>query len=223
MQRSDSRRARTFAAAGTACAVVFLLLPAASAASVAPRSRTLGVTGQAAGGPRLLAATRVVHVSPLNQAHRLKADYRVTSTGRGYCWTDSFLNSELYRCFIGNYIYDPCWALAGRAAGICLSRPWSDEVTRLRLTRPLPRTSPGHGAIWGLRMFSGVRCQFASGTRSWFHGHPINYYCRQRWALLGAPDRSQPTWQIQAVRRVGGQWQARGSRPLSTAWRPTNP
>jgi hypothetical protein len=224
MPLSPSCRARTvLVAAGTACAVVLLLLPAASAAS-APRPRTLGVGVQGtAAAPRLLTATQVIHVSPVNDAHRLKAGYRVTSSGRGYCWTNSFLNSELYRCLLGNYIYDPCWALAGRSAVACLLVPWSHHVTRLRLTRPLPRSSVGHGAIWGLRMFSGVRCQFASGTRSWFHGHPINYYCRQRWALLGAPDRFQPTWQIQAIRRVRGQWQARGSRLLSRAWRPTNP
>ena len=221
MLLSLGRRAATFIGL-TACTALLASAMSASGASSAPSSRSLEIADPMS-ARQTLAATQVHHVSPVTKLRELKPDYRVTAVGRGYCWTSSFLHPELYRCFLGNYIQDPCWSEAGRQTVICLTRPWSHRVTRLRLTRRLPSSNPGKGAIWGLTMLSGNNCQFASGAGVLFHGERVNYFCRRRWALVGDPNTDRPVWHIQTVRRVHRHFEGRGSRALTDAWRPSNP
>jgi hypothetical protein len=169
------------------------------------------------------APTRVHHVSPIDPAGHLKASYRVTRSGRGYCWTSSFVSPQLYRCFLGNYIQDPCWPTAGGDAVLCLLRPWSHQVTRLRLTKRLPPTSSGAGRLWGLTLASGLNCQAPDGTHDIWRGHDVNYYCSRHWALLDQPDRSSPAWRMGTVRYLRQHYHWRGVRVLSDAWRPKGP
>lgn len=183
--------------------------------------RTVALAGRAPG--RAVAATYVHHVSPINKVRKLKRGYRVTAAGRGSCWTSSFLHPELFRCFLGNYIEDPCWPEGRGASVLCLPRPWSRDVTRIRLTKRLPQPSPGRGAIWGLTLLSGNRCQVPGGTHEVWRGHDVNYYCHRRWVLLDAPDRTRRTWHIRTARRVHHHYEGRGLRQLTDAWRPKGP
>jgi hypothetical protein len=219
MRSVSLHRAAGFAAVVSWCILVGSLA-SASGAGLAATSRSRGAD---AATSKAAAATRVHHVSPIDSAGHLKASYRVTQSGRGYCWTSSFVNPELYRCFLGNYIQDPCWPRAGGAAVLCLARPWSHEVTRLRLTKRLPLPSPGHGSLWGLTLASGQRCQEPGGTHDIWRGHDVNYYCSQHWALLDQPDRSSPAWHMAAVRYLHQHYHWRGVRLLSDAWRPKSP
>jgi hypothetical protein len=211
-------------AAGFAAVVGWCLLigSLASASGAHEPSSTSRASGSGAAMSRA-AATRVHHVSPTDAAGRLKAGYRVTRSARGYCWTSSFVNPELYRCFLGNYIQDPCWPRAGGHAVLCLLQPWSREVTRLRLTKRLPPTSPGHGSLWGLTLGSGQNCQESGGTHDIWRGHDVNYYCSRHWVLLDEPDRRSPAWHMATARYLHQHYHGRGVRRLSDAWRPKSP
>jgi hypothetical protein len=167
--------------------------------------------------------TRTHHIAPVDSSGQLKPAYRIIRSARGYCWTTSFLNPGLYRCFLGNFILDPCWTKAGRGAVLCLERPWSHQVTRLRLTKRLPRTSAGHGGLWGLTLASGLNCQVPGGTHDIWRGHDVNYYCPRHEVLLDQPDRSAPTWRIRTARYLHRHYHGRGLRDLSDAWRAAAP
>ena len=169
------------------------------------------------------ASTRVHRVSPLNASGHLSSHYTVARVRRGYCWTSSSIRPDLYRCFRGNFIVDPCWPAANRASVLCIVRPWSHQVLRLRLTRHLPATHPGASGDWGLTLRSGNNCLFSSGAHDQFHGHTILYYCRRNWVLLDQPNQSQPGWTIRTARREGDHYVARGIRPLTDAWRAKGP
>jgi len=201
-------------------ATAVLPLAIAPAASSAPSGAAVG-----AATPMEPRRATVVHrVSPLNRSSVLKDRYRVTLVRRGSCWTSSFVHPELYRCFRGNFIQDPCWRERGRSQPtvVCLLRPWSHEVTRLRLTRRLPDTASGRGRVWGMTMPGGVNCLFVQGASGFVHGHHISYFCRKRWVLLDAPNRGR-VWHIRTARRVHGEYGLRGRRPLSHAWIPRAP
>jgi hypothetical protein len=172
--------------------------------------------------PAQARATTVERVSPLNADGNLRARYTVTSTRRGHCWTTSLVNGRLYRCLAGNNILDPCWKQPGRDAVVCLVRPWSTEVTRLRLTKRLPATDRFGPRIWGLRLGGGigVNCLLSMGAAGTVGKHPISYLCRRGWVLLGEhPDRSRPLWTMLTARQVHGHYVARGRKPLPIAWK----
>ena len=97
-------------------------------------------------------STSVKRVRPLDAHGHLRARYAVASTRHGYCWTTSFTNGDLYRCFQGNLIRAPCWKEAGRDSVVCPSQPWALRVTRLRLTKHLPNTAGYGPRLWALRL-----------------------------------------------------------------------
>lgn len=166
-------------------------------------------------------ATVVRRVSPLNAKGHLRARYTVTSTHRGYCWTTSEVNGHLYRCFMGNYVMDPCWKESGRHSVVCLTEPWSKKVIRLKLTKHLPAKDSYGPGIWGLRIGGvGVNCVVAMGATGTVGTHFISYFCQRGWVLLGNhPDRSRPRWTMLTARRVGHHYELRGRKPLRVAWK----
>lgn len=174
------------------------------------------------GSASSLMTTTVHQVTPLDANGHLRSRYTVTTSARGYCWTSSFMHGRSYRCLKGNSIMDPCWKEAGRNSVVCLLRPWSTNVTRLRLTKRLPAKEDSAGVIWGLRLGGGVgvRCQVASGAGGWIGNRHISYYCGQGWVLVGNPDRRQAVWAISTAKRVGDHYDLRGRKPLTDAWRP---
>jgi hypothetical protein len=219
--RRFSHRVAGCVALAAAAVVVGSLTPASGAAT--PASSRPGVVARVLVRASDPAATRVHHVSPVDATGGLKASYQVTDSGKGYCWTSSYVNTELYRCFRGNFIMDPCWSNAGGTAVFCLASPWSHSVTRLRLTRRLPKTSPGRSNLWGLTLQSGLRCEEPGGTHDRWHGHDVNYDCQRHWVLLDSPDRSHPAWSILTARYLYRHYHGRGVRPLSDAWRAKAP
>ena len=211
---SKLRLVTVAAVAAAAC-----IMASASLASGAARPLQSSASDRAAH----VTSTRVHRVSPLNASGHLSSHYTVARVRRGYCWTSSSIRPDLYRCFRGNLIVDPCWPAANRASVLCIVRPWSHRVLRLRLTRGLPQTFPGASRGWGLTLPSGNNCLFSSGAHDQFHGHTILYYCRRNWVLLDEPDQSQSSWTIRTARREGDHYVARGIRPLTDAWRAKGP
>ena len=209
---------KTWLVTVAAVAAAACIMASAPLASVAARPHQ-----SSAGDGGIAASTRVHRVSPLNASGQLSSHYTVASVRRGYCWTSSSIRPDLYRCFRGNLIVDPCWPAANRASVLCILRPWSHRVLRLRLARGLPATQPGASRGWGLTLRSGNNCLFSSGAHDQFHGHTILYYCHRNWVLLDEPDQSQPGWTIRTARREGDHYVARGIRPLTDAWRAKGP
>lgn len=167
-------------------------------------------------------ATAVRRVTPLDNSGHLRSPYTVKATARGYCWTSSFMHGRAYRCFQGNNIMDPCWKEHGRKSVVCLLRPWASNVTRLRLTRKLPDTTNSAGALWGLRLGSGIRvnCLASTGAGGSIGNRHISYYCKHGWVLLDKPNRQTAVWSIATAKRVGDHYKLRGRKSLLTAWVP---
>ena len=177
---------------------------------------------QSADAASALQATQVRRVSPLDATGHLRSRYNVVASGRGYCWTTSFVHGRAYRCFKGTFIYDPCWKETGRRSVVCLPRPWSSDVTRVRLTRRLPPTTRAGGTVWGLRLGGGigVNCLVSMGASGSVGNRGISYLCRRGWVLLDVPDRRNAVWTIATAKRVGHHYELRGRKPLVTAWKP---
>ena len=211
------------AAAVTAVLLVAVVVGVAAVIAVVTATTTKVTT--ASSGARASVVTQqpttVKRISPLNGQGHLKARYAVVSSSRGYCWTTSFMNGRLYRCFRGNTIMDPCWKETGRHSVVCLLEPWSTNVHRLRLTRRLPATDTSAARLWGLRLGGGVgvNCLMSTGATGVVGKHPISYLCRRGWVLLGSPDRSRPLWTMLTAKQVGTHYDLRGRKPLPTAWR----
>ena len=90
--------------------------------------------------------------------------------------------NDAFRCFVGNFLYDPrLRAPHGRPIVVC-PIPWGDGGTEIRLTRPLPATgshTPPSLALepWALETTSGSRCLLAGGASSLIDGTRLNYFC----------------------------------------------
>lgn len=212
-----SRRLATVAAV----LLVVVIVAASAVVAAVTASRPKVTTASPGASGNLVGSTTIKRVSPLNGQGHLKARYTVVSSERGYCWTSSFMNGRLYRCFRGNTIMDPCWKEAGRHSVACLVEPWSTNVDRLRLTRRLPATGTSGAPLWGLRLGGAVRvsCLLSTGAVGTVGNHPISYLCRRGWVLLGRPDRSRPLWTTLTAKGTGAHYDLRGRRPLATAWR----
>lgn len=182
-----------------------------------PASTSTATTSAAAASPP---ATVEKRVSPLNSAGLVAAPYTVVASGPGYCWTSSFVNGRLYRCFEGNSILDPCWNQPGRDAVVCLPRPWSTHAVRVRLDRPLPPTNTTGPSLWGLRLRGvGVDCLVSMGASGVVGGQPVSFLCGHRWVLLGtAPNQSRPLWTMATARWAGHHYRRHGTKPLATSW-----
>ena len=129
---------------------------------------------------------------------------RIAKTVTGYCWTTSSSDtrSDAYRCFVGNFIHDPCFAnnLGSANYVLCpLSFPGS-KVLRIRLTRSLPAANPSSNPMryppWALQLAGGRWCEILSGATGVIAGVRINYGCAGGGILLGNPRRGSKTWTI---------------------------
>ncbi|HSN78325.1 MAG TPA: beta-Ala-His dipeptidase, partial [Anaerolineae bacterium] len=123
----------------------------------------------------------------------------------GSCWTNSLAvwRADAWRCFVGNSIHDPCFAVDGDV--ICGASPVTTTVSfALELTEPLPApTVPDDtsGHAWLVELPDGTVCEFATGATGGVDGERINYLCPspdpdQRVAILGdlQPDAVWMAW-----------------------------
>jgi hypothetical protein len=135
---------------------------------------------------------------------------RVQRSARGYCWTSSGADArpDAWRCFVGNYIYDPCFSdgVSGANYVVCpLYTPLS-KVLRINLTRKLPRSTgakanPTRFPPWTVQTASGKWCTILTGATGEIAGMRINYGCTGGGYLLGVPSRSSPRWKIFFAKR----------------------
>ena len=159
------------------------------------------LAASAAGSARATAAHRFVAF----EGGKLAAGLQVTRNARGYCWEGSIADgrSDAWRCFLGNSILDPCFShgLSSKPYVVCPAAPWSNRVTLLRLSKPLPLSSRNKGSRaaaqpWGIVTSNRQRCLVVTGATSRIAGQWISYYCESGGSLLGQPNRHAPTWTI---------------------------
>lgn len=107
----------------------------------------------------------------------------VAAHRRGHCWSASIavLSAGAYRCFAGNTILDPCFALpdaARQGTVACIADPWSSAIV-LRLTAPLPKDVGARSAErpWAIVLQTGVRCVASTGTVPAVDKVNLPYHC----------------------------------------------
>src|SRR6476620_7030814 len=171
------------------------------------------------------ASTQRLRYSPFSPSGAAAPSLRIASAFGGECNTASFIvRGNVYRCFAGNFIRDPCYfdALASaqldRDVVVCVGSPWARSAVRLRADT-LDRSSPLRAGAppWARELASGPRCVFAEGASNVVGGRRLNYVCDHNRFLFGVPDTSRATWRIRVARDFNG----RGMRiaAIRVAWR----
>jgi hypothetical protein len=183
-----------------------------------------GVASSAPSGQATAAAKTITHyVRPVSAGGQLNTGYRVVQTFNGAtCQQESEFISETWRCFAGDYIFDPCWAESGGALRvICQGIPWVKTVYRLDLSEPLVKVVPfKHSPAWGIRLETGNRCGFAEGATDVIDGLRLNYACLRNDAwLAGWIIRKHSPWRIQTVVQAGATFKLGAIQPIETVWR----
>jgi hypothetical protein len=124
----------------------------------------------------------------------------------GYCFTGSLTinRRDAWRCFVGNYIYDPCFSSPNASGVVICPNLQVNGGISIRLTRTLPRqyADPGAPSLrnqpWNIQLASGRHCAFASGASNVIHGLRLNYFCGStvHFGLWGFPNRRAQPWTI---------------------------
>jgi hypothetical protein len=150
----------------------------------------------------------------------------VTSQGAASCesGSDSVGNVEVYRCFAGTGIYDPCWVDA--AGGVlCMASPWATSVVHLAVPDVPPGVdiaSPDLDYPWGVELTSGARCVAVQGAHDSFDGKTIDYGCTggspSGLSLLRGVTRTTPYWTYQTVVYGGSNKVAGPQAAVAKAW-----
>jgi hypothetical protein len=146
--------------------------------------------------------TLVVKVSPTTASGELASGYTIAGTiGKAKCEAGSDVLAGVYRCFAGNFVYDPCWALSASPtpAVVCLPTPWATKATQLDLSAPLEPSEAGPLIVWGIKLATGQRCAALQGAHGSFKGHFVNFACNHHLDLLGKPDRAHAGWTIREL------------------------
>jgi hypothetical protein len=150
----------------------------------------------------------------------------VGKTARGYCWEGSIADdrADAWRCFLGNYILDPCFSNGAsfRRFVLCAPSPWS-RLVKLRLTKRLPlalgnhvRGRPTEHPPWAIKLAGGLRCVAVTGATSAIAGLGLDYSCSNGGLLAGRPHRKARSWTIFYAR--GYQAHALSTRHVAQAW-----
>ncbi len=132
---------------------------------------------------------------------------KITKTADGRCWEGSLVapRREAWRCFLGNYIEDPCFT-AGYEDVVCpTGGPWTGEGVEIRLSEPVTSVASANESQqpesinpWALELADGKRCIFASGASSFVDSLRQNYLCLPlgTFSLYGSPKRETTPWTI---------------------------
>lgn len=197
------------------------VLPLSAAAlSVLAACGSSGPGSSAAGPP----STQQVHVSPVTAAGSRVAGYRITArAAHAQCSAGSEAIGQAYRCFAGNAVYDPCWAVqAASPTVLCVADPWLRTAAELRVSSALGHIPPegggGPAEPWGIQLASGQRCTLAQGAHGTFDGRVVDYYCTPSLSLLRGLDRRSATWTADSVVSKSGKLSRGPAEQIAIAW-----
>jgi len=111
-----------------------------------------------------------------------------TEKREGSCWTNSNIvrRSDVWRCMIGNEIFDPCYTAQDKATIVCDARPDIKKPSGfvLKLAKPLPTPDVVKGPSSSASMIEledGTICDFisgASGATDGVRSERVGYSCR---------------------------------------------
>ena len=145
---------------------------------------------------------------------------------RGYCYTGSLTvnRRDAWRCFVGNFIYDPCFSSANAPGVVICPNVQVSGGIRIRLTKAIPRRFADRGAPslrnqpWNIQLSNGRHCAFSSGASNVVHGVRLNYFCGSgvNFGLWGFPDRRTQPWTIRSAPFTATSLHQR--RPIRHAW-----
>jgi len=156
-----------------------------------------------AASPSDRSATQVVHVRPTDRRGVKLPQYRVVRLLRdAQCQPGSQAVIGAFRCFARHDVLDPCWLERDREhfQALCLGDPWSDQLTRLRIST-FGGYPPYKGGTypWGLRLANGSRCLTVQGAGGVFHGRRVQYGCRHNVYVLDGLHRDRRVWRGDTV------------------------
>lgn len=126
---------------------------------------------------------------------------------RGYCWTGSLATNryDAWRCFVGNYIFDPCFSSDNAPGKVVCPNGTLNGGIEIRLTRGLPYKyedtgSPSiRGMPWDIQTLGGRYYVILTGATTVVDGQRLNYGCVSHGcngALWGGPRRHTEPWTI---------------------------
>jgi hypothetical protein len=135
----------------------------------------------------------------------LASGIQASSTLRGgNCYDESAASNraDAYRCYVGHYIFDPCFSNPnpglGRPELACPGLD-ADSVTIVKSAKALripASPAPGPPRVWLIILANGMQCNFADGATSSVAGMRLNYVCSTNVYLYGNPHRNNRTWMI---------------------------
>jgi hypothetical protein len=155
-------------------------------------------------------AATTVHLYAPFDGGSVAAGVRVARAASGYCWTTSSADAraDAFRCFVGNDIYDPCFAgqTAPHRFVLCPLYSPSSKVLRIDLTRHLPSSratrNPMRYPPWAVQLANGRWCTAFTGATGKIAGLGIHYGCTGGAVLLGNPRRGTGTWTMFSARSL---------------------
>jgi hypothetical protein len=128
-----------------------------------------------------------------------------TRSAKGYCWTGSIAadRSDAWRCFVDNYIHDPCFSSTSDPGHVACPNPGLRKGLLVKLTRKLPHkyadqhTASVDDRPWLVQTANGRRWLYATGATASIGGRRANYFRRgSNAALWGLPHRQVEPWRI---------------------------
>jgi hypothetical protein len=172
--------------------------------------------------------TYVRYAAPVTADGEQLPTISVSGTVNGRCQigSDVVLSVSVYRCFSGNEIYDPCWAMSSGPSVLCLPAPWSASVVEVRsgvLNSRISIAPTDLDAPWAVQLTSGERCLGLQGAHDLYSGRAIDFACTStstsaRLELLRGVNRLEPLWTYQTVVRQGSGYRLGPTVAVGTAW-----
>jgi hypothetical protein len=123
----------------------------------------------------------------------------------GYCWVGSLTvnRKDAWRCFVGNYIYDPCFSSSLDLGYVACPDARLTKGVKIHLSKKLPRKYANHGAPslsdepWNIETSTYRHYVFSSGASNVVDGKRANYFAPGRKGVLwGFPNRTHEPWRI---------------------------
>lgn len=101
---------------------------------------------------------------------------------------NSVNRNDAFRCFVGDHIYDPCFANVDGTYVVCPDTPYGKEqVYALHRTDKAYERTQFDIRPWYIILTSGQECRFITGATASVAGGRLDYGCTQRGDYLVLP------------------------------------
>lgn len=133
-----------------------------------------------------------------------KPAIKISKTVTGTCngGSAAINRNDAWRCFGGNFVYDPCF-ISTKTKGIlvCPGNPWNGSAVELKVKGKLkfgdPKKPSTSGMPWAIQTTTGLKCTIATGATTLVSKQRLNYFClKSSEGLWGSPSRNHQPWTI---------------------------